>query len=484
MNLFGKKTHAEIICFLLLVICAAFSLSYPLAFRTAQTQQLFILGQSYGILTVAQQSPLNVFGAQSLFFANSNLPLPFSLSQIIYSLILHVLPAWALPALLSLLLLCFSWFALRRLSIPLSVKFVSACIFVFSPLFVSSQLSLSHVIFVFIGAVTLLLMLHARVPSWICLVLSFFIGLLGLNVMFAFIMIIILAQPQRGYAPINVQKKYALIGGIIGFISWLALSLATRVSFRDLFTLQPVDRLFVEFGSLHGLTLLTVILAVIGIIITWKRERRWAIVASILLVIWSLLFVASSLIASAIISYFAGQVFVFVWQSRWQHKSLKTVVLTCILISVLASYFIFTQQILNAPPTRPDLSAYMFLQSKTPQNAIVFTSPEQGQLVAYFASRQVLVSDITKSGAYETNFQEYQKILYTQSLSVLLEELANNSISYLFIDPQLQRSQDWRADQGGLSLLLRNKQSFTLVYTGDYLIYRVNYDATNNAQTN
>jgi len=474
INLFAKKNSISTMCFLLLIICAAFSLSYPLSFRTANSEQLFVSGQSYAILQTAHQSLTNMFAPQPTLFSQSQIPSPFSFAKILYGILLLVIPFWVLPALLSFSVIILSWIALRKFTAPLSIKFIAVCMLAFSPLFVSSQLALGAQVFLFIGVILLFLALNSHVHPIICALIAAIVSLFGPNIIFALLLILAFSKQTQGFAPINEQKKYAIVGTIIGLCIWIILAILTHTSFHEIIQSQTTDRFFVEFGAMQGQTVLLFILGLIGVILSWKQERRWIIVSSIALIAWSFFFPSTSLLATAIISFFAATAFIKIWQSNWQHNSLKTIVLASILVSVLIGYFIYTGQIIYSQPTPLDISAYNFLSQNTPANAIILASPQQGGFISYFAQRSAFITDEPTNGLFESREQTMQQIFYSHSLPLTMQVLHSANISYILVDPQLAASNQWREDQGGLALLLRNKQAFTLIYQDKYFIYRVN----------
>ncbi len=473
-KLFENSNNLSVICFLLLIICAAFSLSYPLSIRTANGEQLFISSQSYAIIATAHESLTNILEPQGLLFSQSHISAPFSFAKILYGILMLIIPLWILPALLSLIVISLLWIALRKFTAPLSTKFIAVCMFAFTPLFVSSQLALGTQVFLFIAIILLLLALNSHVHPILCALLAAITCLFGPDILFAILLILVFARPLKGFAPLQEQKKYTIIGSIIGLCAWLILAILTHISWQTLVSIQTPDHFFVEFGAAQGQTVLLFILAIIGIVISWKQERRWNIVSSIALIAWSFFFPATSLLATAIISFFAATAFVRILGSKWQHQSLKIIVLATILISVLTSYFIYTDQIIQSPPAAQDLAAYAFLAQNTPANAIILASPQQGGFISYFSGRSTFITDDPTNGVFAARGRVVNSIFDSHELSATMQMLRNQNVTYILVDPQLEVSNEWREDQGGLALLLHNKVAFTLVYEKNYQIYRVN----------
>jgi hypothetical protein len=184
----------------------------------------------------------------------------------------------------------------------------------------------------------------------------------------------------------------------------------------------------------------------------------------------------NGLLAAAILSYFASTVFVKIWNSKWDHSTLKYVALTCILVSVLTSYFVFTQIIINSQPASVDINAYRHLAKNTPANSVILSMPSQGGFIYYFTGRSPYISDIRQNSVYENRSKTFNEILASKSLDTTVALLRNSSINYIMINPRFASSNQWREDNGGLALMLRNRHAFTPTYQGDYLIYKVNDD--------
>lgn len=478
MSVFDKKEHAQIICFFLLIICAAFSLSYPLAFRSALGEQLFVGEQSYETLLATHRSfsfahplPYNDY-----ILSQTPQPIPFSFSNYLYDSILFFVPIWFLPALISLLLLTVFWFTLKKFSIPLSTRFIASCMFAFSPLFVSTQLTLGPAAFLTIFLLLIILALRSHVNSYICAFLAFLTALFGIDALLPLLIIILFTVPTAGHAPIFQQKKSLITGATLGFLTWLILSIFTKTSFTYLLSLDLINNLFVDFGATSGQTLLLTILALIGLVNVWKTEFRWHFVAALLLVIWSSVFSNTALIATIVLSFFAASAFTKIWKSKWENPTLKYIVLMCVLIAVISSYFIFSNQLVLAQPTVPTIDAYSFISQNTPINSVIFASKNQGAQIAYFSQRKIVNVGNTKYQIYSNRSLETEKILYSKSLTQTLKNLKELGATHILVDPQLLSGDNWREDKGGLPLLLRNKKAFTIIYSGDYLLYQINYE--------
>ncbi len=226
---------------------------------------------------------------------------------------------------------------------------------------------------------------------------------------------------------------------------------------------QLVSDLVSDFGGLSGISAFILLLAIIGMLSTWKKKNFYHLYLLLPLIIPAYIFNTNIIFyLSLIIVVFAAISFVQMFERRWNLISLKHFTMIILLLGVIFSTITYLDRFSNYGPSHDDKDALIWIKEHTPVNSVVLSAPENSYVIRYFAEREPL--RVFEKGTYTEKTELAEAVfssLYIQDLFPTLEE---NKVRFLFITKEMK--QGLPSDQGFL-FLLKNERFKLLYASGD-----------------
>lgn len=223
---------------------------------------------------------------------------------------------------------------------------------------------------------------------------------------------------------------------------------------------EPWRDLISTFGGLSGVSLFTILLAVLGLrsLITLPL----GIMMGLLLALFSILYplrTETIVFLSLPIAYFGAAGFLRLFQNRWKLFTLRNFTLLLTLLGILFSTLSYYTRMADFSPTAGETQALAWIRENTPPDALVFSSPEQGYYLRTIAAREPFYMLHEPYGEQKRQFTErIFSALYIDGLTPLLEQ---QRITVLYLPARLRHR---LPQEQGLLFLLKNER-FKLAYT-------------------
>jgi hypothetical protein len=243
-----------------------------------------------------------------------------------------------------------------------------------------------------------------------------------------------------------------VIIGIVTGINYLTKS----------FVLGPFDQtnatvnLFSDLGALSGVNSFVVMLAIIGITITWKKRRLYSSYGLAVAAIAAyFVFPQTILIMTVTICFFAAVALDFLYERKWKLEKLKQYTFLLILLGLIFSTVSYLDRVSEIGLTEDDYKALSWINENLGHQKLL-TSPDNSYQVKYYTNANPLDYPHQKIYFQDTALNE----LYIRQLFPVLEY---NEVKLVFISEKMK--QELPSDQG-LLFLLRNER-FKLVYSSE-----------------
>ncbi|MBU0470378.1 MAG: hypothetical protein KKA62_01635 [Nanoarchaeota archaeon] len=381
-------------------------------------------------------------------------PLVLLLAVIPQNLILII------PLLLSLLSLGLLSKLCEKMELPKNISFFFILFLIMSPTFIYSFITLSsYSLFLSLTLLGFLLIMNKnktlRLFSLIPFISASFFDTSSA---------IFLLSLQLIYFWENKEKKEQLpvivVAMTVGVMLLNKLFLKTPL-FNGPYHLQRYfPDLISDFGGLNGIGFFTVLVAITGLFVTWKKKNFYYAYLLLLIVIPGYLFNTEIVfILSLILLFFAAVGFVKLFENKWVLTSLKGFTLIILLLGMIFSMLTFLDRVNELSPSPSDQKVLSWIRENTPENTVVLSAPENSYYVKYFSKRDPLfyLNDPDAEEKTET-VQLIFSAPYIQDLFPLLEK---NKVSFVYITPQMR--EELPKEQGFL-FLLKNER-FKLIYS-------------------
>ncbi len=217
---------------------------------------------------------------------------------------------------------------------------------------------------------------------------------------------------------------------------------------------QPSIDILSDFGGMSGVSFFLIILALIGLTVTWKRKND--IFAYFFLPLLIPLYVYSTqmtLLLSIVIAFFATIGLTTLLDKNWTLTELKHVTMTVIVLGLLFSTTTYVQRGVDFQPTQETHEMMEWMKQNLPEDAKILSTPEEGYFISHFAQRTPLLRTHV-----EQDKNRFFAALYVEDLFPLLEE---NQVTHIYISKHHRAS---LTPDTGILFLLKNER-FKLLHT-------------------
>jgi hypothetical protein len=196
----------------------------------------------------------------------------------------------------------------------------------------------------------------------------------------------------------------------------------------------------------------------IGVGVLWRKQHFRVVYALLALTLAMYIYSSQTVIFLAMTLVFLGTCgFIALFEQTWNLAMLKRFTFLLVMLSILFSLLTYISRVPETSPTLGDKEALQWIQVNTPQDAVIFSSAENGYFILYFAQRRPF-QEFHDLELHEAAAGTITNSTYIVATFPLLEQ---EKITYIYITPIMKKQ--WPAEQG-LFFLFSNER-FKLVYS-------------------
>ena len=213
-----------------------------------------------------------------------------------------------------------------------------------------------------------------------------------------------------------------------------------------------------DFGGLGGISFFLIILAFIGLAVTWKSKFYPAYIFVPIIVLAYLFNTQTIFFLGILTIFFASVGFIKLFDQKWILVIIKQFTLLLLLLGIFFSTLTYFNTLPDDQPTKQAQDALLWIEDHIDEDAIVFSLPEESYYLSYLAQREPFFKphshDQLKANLTHT-------ILYSNYIQELFPILEENSITLLYVSPKMKSQ---LGTEQGLLFLLQNER-FKMVYS-------------------
>lgn len=359
-----------------------------------------------------------------------------------------------LPLLLAITAVLLLLSVAARLNLPAKITFFLTLFFITSPAFIFSFSTLSaHAIFLWLALLGIYLSernsgQQLAVVAW----------LLATSIdLFSSVLLLLSLSLFHLYRP----KKTTMIA---------LICLAIAIPLQGLFFHQPfilgpfhqqqiIADVVSDLGGRSGIGFFILLLSIIGMAISWKKKNIAKTYLFLPVALFGYIYSTETiLIFSLLLVFFAAVTFVRLFEKPWVLDSLRKFTFLLLLLGVLFSLLTYVERASTFPPSAADERSLLWMSKHLPEDAVVFSAPENSYFIRYFSQREPLYYLHQAGNEQHNATQAILAARYIQELFPLLEQ---HHISVIYITPVMKEK---LPVEQGLLFLFKNER-FKLAYS-------------------
>lgn len=405
-------------------------------------------GESYYYLYAAEHGPYNSLTTLVSLFSD----------QILF----------LIPPLLSILSLLILFKLAEKIKLKKEFVFFFALFFILTPTFLFSFTTFSaYSLFFLLVMLGFWLLFHhqekIRMFSLIPFIIATFVDGFSTFLLLSLQLIYLLTKRSK---KIYIKDNFLFFSTGITFI----LLIVNKFVFNIPVLIGPFHPqkifpdLISDLGGLSGISIFMFILAVIGLVVTWKKKEFHITYLLLPIIILAYLFNTQTIFyLSILMVFFATVGFLKLFERHWSLVLLKKLTFFLLLLGIVFSTLTYIERMSEYLPLNADQEALTWIKENTPKETTILSYPENAYFIKYFSARtpfSQFYSDNKGSSSginLDLNRQIFSSV-YIQELFPLLEE---NNVSIVYIN------QDMKAvlpKEQGFLFLLKNEK-FKLIHS-------------------
>ena len=277
---------------------------------------------------------------------------------------------------------------------------------------------------------------------------------------------ILLVLVMMLYFRLKSEKNNLAVICLVTPIFIFVLDLFWRPIMHGPFKVQAwLPDLISDLGYISGLSFFILILSLMGLVLSWKKlwpqkRLRWIYPFGLITLVGYFYNTTYIFFLTVSATFFATLGFISLFENKWKIKELKKITYWLLILGIVFSTITFWERSNDYGPTLSDKNALSWIKDNTLSQSIIFSSPENGEYVAYFAQRKPFYSFSEKNPAKYALSQEILSSIYIQDLFPILED---QGINIIYINKNLR---DRLPQDRGFLFLLKNER-FKLVYSNE-----------------
>jgi len=304
------------------------------------------------------------------------------------------------------------------------------------------------VLFLLLG--TFLLLRQKFLASMIIFLFSFI-----LNQGMFYLVLIILSVFYDHYK--SSKKNYSLIAIIL--VSLVYVSIHNLLPNDNL-----LSKIFTDFGANFGLSVFTMILASVGLIISWEKKEK-----NIMLYLLLSSFFISSLYdrqvlfyLDMVLIYYGGMGLYYLTRKKWESKTLKNYVIILLVCGLIFSAGSYVAKVSEMNPTKQEITSLEWLGAN---EGLVLSHYEYGHLIKAVSGMETYTDNTYFLNSRDkTKINKTGEIFNSRDLETIFSFFDKNNIKYVWINKEMTDGQVWSKEDQGILLIFDISSNFTKIY--------------------
>jgi len=365
------------------------------------------------------------------------------------------------PIILALICLFLIMSLTKKLELSPKITFIFILLTILSPAFIITFSTLSQYSYYFVLLLVMLILLKQPNPFFRAVAILPAIIATFFDSFSTLILIVTLLIYVQA-----IKKENRTIVWVITGIS-VALLFINKIVLNFTFFLGPfhpqkiIPDLISDFGGISGVSFFVLLLAIIGLSVTWKKKNFYVAYLFLPLLIPAFFYTTQTIFLFTLaLSFFATVGLTKISQIPWNFSTLKKFTALLLILGIIFSTIAFIDRSATETISPEEFKTLLWIKENTPEKAIILSAPENGPYITYFSERMPFYSLSDQDQLKVSLSHSALNSLYIHELFPILE---NNKISHLYITPKMKR--DLPKDIG-LMFLLKNER-FKLIHSAE-----------------
>jgi len=239
----------------------------------------------------------------------------------------------------------------------------------------------------------------------------------------------------------NKLKPLITLVIILTLINIILKKILIKTSLKQLLLLSQYDsqNIFIDFfsdlGSLFGLSLFIILLAIIGLIYTWKKEKFYLAYSFLILFTILSIYQTSTLIyLNFFIIFFASFGFTYLSNKEWKLNIIKNTTLLLLTLGIIFSTLTYLDNLSSLSPNPEIKESLLWLKENSEKNTTIFSHPQDSYLIEYHSQESAFIHFHDPN--FRTKLNTTNQIFQSSYIKTTFPLVEQNNIHYIYLPPK------------------------------------------------
>ncbi len=400
-----------------------------------------------------------VLNPYHMVLAASSFIMPLELASKLVPFLLGILSAY-------LLFLIFNDLNLGKNKILIILlMFVTSPIFIF--IFATSS---QYSIIIFLNLLGFYLyMKKTTLFLWLSIIVFYLIPFFNI---FNALITLILLFIYTIYSKMGIKKFYFISIGLFLRVVIYHFSIFYNYGLPQVspFTIQDIIPASIsDLGGLVSFGVFTLLLAAIGLFVTWKSEKEFYFIyplAFFLFILSFFLGAYANIYQNFIVCILAGYGFFVLMTRKWHLEVIKNLTLLIIICGIIFSTTSYLVRLSNLSPNQEIIESLEWLNNNSNPSDIILSHHSNGYWIEAIAKRPVILDEsFDYINFLDEKQEDLKEIFHSRTLKTTTNLLKKHNISYIWINKDMKEGLVWNKKEEGLLFLFRNSETFKKLKT-------------------
>jgi len=378
-----------------------------------------------------------------------------------------------LPFLTGIFSTLFFYLLLRNFNFSIKRTALITFLWISSPLYIYSFTVSNPFSMIILLNISGLYFLQREKASWISIPLFSLIPLFGFqHSILSVFMIFLYTNYYKKKWKLGLSAIVVLIAISIIIIITSGYNLTSDTGFEKI---NILENNIVEFGAILGFNSFVFILALIGLVMSWKRKY----IFSSIYVVLTFLIIASyyldsqfKIFMNIFVSLYAAMGLISLVKMKWEQKILRDLTLFILICGLLFSTTSYINRLSILEPDIEMVESLYWLKENSGTNDVILSHYNNAYWIEFFSDRRVVL----RPGDNMEVYNETSQLFVSRNEQEVLEIIEKYDIKYFYVDEKTYNLMVDDNNRIGLVFLMENSADFKEVYKikDDLSIWKIN----------
>jgi hypothetical protein len=267
-------------------------------------------------------------------------------------------------------------------------------------------------------------------------------------------------------ATVFLMKKVKIVDIIASVVplAWVRMDNFGALSY----TQKVLQSIFVDFGSLYGISIICLVLGIIGLFAFGKKNKEMIIFSIISVAVLFMNLESGVILLTIALAFFSSKIIMQFIEDKWENEYLKTISIILLFSSLLFTGLSYSNSLLKHRYDPLFYDALGWLNESDSCNGTVLSHPNYGYKIKFFANKTIFMdSEMYYNRENKGKVEDLDLLFKSRRYNETKMILDRWNIACVMITKEMKEGKVWKKDNEGLVFVIGSQKEFFKIYSNN-----------------